>query len=177
MKAYQYLNLLLLACLSLAVQADEEHSYPYNKNLRSDANPVYVEECGACHFPYQAGLLPAASWQALMDTLADHFGENAELDQTLQHTLTHYLKRNAGDAKPNHLYAELKGYRRNAQTILRISQLPGFLHEHEEIPARVLQNNEPLSSFSQCDQCHTDASSGTYAEQRINIPGFGPWDD
>ena len=34
---------------------------------RQDVAPVqsaaYQEECGGCHFAYQPGLLPAASWQ------------------------------------------------------------------------------------------------------------------
>ncbi|MDH5218993.1 MAG: diheme cytochrome c, partial [Gammaproteobacteria bacterium] len=40
---------------------------------------LYKEECSACHMAYQPGLLPARSWEKMMDNLADHFGENAEL--------------------------------------------------------------------------------------------------
>ncbi|HPQ24397.1 MAG TPA: cytochrome C, partial [Gammaproteobacteria bacterium] len=42
-------------------------------------NPLYLQECGSCHFAYQPGLLPARSWNNLMGGLENHFGENAEL--------------------------------------------------------------------------------------------------
>jgi hypothetical protein len=38
-----------------------------------------LKECGECHMAYQPGLLPAASWNRIMDGLADHFGENASV--------------------------------------------------------------------------------------------------
>lgn len=46
------------------------------------ADKQYLEECGACHFAYQPGLLPARSWGALLNdqALRNHFGVNAELD-------------------------------------------------------------------------------------------------
>ncbi len=28
---------------------------------------LYLEECGACHFPYQPGLLPMRSWQKILN--------------------------------------------------------------------------------------------------------------
>ena len=43
-------------------------------------DPVYVKECGNCHIPYPPSLAPAATWKAVMDGLADHFGENPSLD-------------------------------------------------------------------------------------------------
>ncbi len=39
-------------------------------------NPLYSEECGACHLAYPPSLLPQASWRGIMDGLADHFGED-----------------------------------------------------------------------------------------------------
>ena len=37
-----------------------------NFNTKTDVAPVnnqlYIKECGSCHFPYQAGLLPANAW-------------------------------------------------------------------------------------------------------------------
>ncbi len=48
--------------------------------VRAVDNPLYAAECGGCHFAYQPGLLPEASWRKMMGSLADHFGENAELE-------------------------------------------------------------------------------------------------
>ena len=35
----------------------------------------YQEECGACHFAYDARFLPARSWEKIMATLDKHFNE------------------------------------------------------------------------------------------------------
>jgi cytochrome c5 len=39
-------------------------------------SPKYRNECGACHVPYPAGLLPAASWQRLMNAIQGDFDED-----------------------------------------------------------------------------------------------------
>ncbi len=175
-------GLLTLSALPLYADDDEhehhEHEGKRAKHALTMANdPSYVEECAACHFAYQPGLLPARSWQKMLGNLSDHFGENAELEVDKQQQLTTYLMENAGDVKPSGIYYELAGRLNKKATPLRISQLPGFVHEHEDIPARVLKNNPDLSSFSQCQQCHTDAKNGSYEEYKVNIPGYGRWDD
>ena len=60
-------------------------------------NPQYIDECGSCHMAYQPGLLPARSWQKIMGGLADHFGDNAELDPDVLVGLTAYLVDNSAD--------------------------------------------------------------------------------
>jgi hypothetical protein len=44
--------------------------------MRPVSNPVYSEECGACHFTYQPELLPSASWKKVVTAHDDHFGES-----------------------------------------------------------------------------------------------------
>ena len=39
-----------------------------------------IKECAACHMAFPPQMLPARSWEALMGDLANHFGENAQLD-------------------------------------------------------------------------------------------------
>lgn len=140
-------------------------------------NPQYLEECGACHFPYQPGLLPARSWTKLMATLDNHFGENAELPADTAKAIESYLLAYAAD-QSNH-----KRSRRIAQSIpaseapLRISKTPYFLKEHRELKRKVVQDNPKVRSFSNCDACHTTAAKGYYGENGIRIPGFGRWED
>src|SRR5690606_15899532 len=38
---------------------------------------TYVKECGACHTPHHPSIAPAAAWQAILERLDDHFGDNA----------------------------------------------------------------------------------------------------
>ncbi|MEW8382726.1 MAG: hypothetical protein AB2704_12810, partial [Candidatus Thiodiazotropha taylori] len=51
---------------------EEEHGF-FSRWYRSDSMLVegedssrYREECGSCHFPYQPGFLPEASWRLVM---------------------------------------------------------------------------------------------------------------
>ncbi len=147
---------------------------------RQDFVPVqhalYQEECSGCHFVYQPGLLPAASWQRLMNGLADHFGENAELDADTAAQLSDYLVANAADrvstGRSPGIANSLRG-----DAPLRITETVYFRRQHDEIPARVVADNPEIGSFSRCDACHTGAGDGSYDEHTVRIPGWGRWDD
>jgi len=138
---------------------------------------LYKEECGGCHFPFQPGFLPAASWQDLMAGLDDHFGENAELsDESSQRILT-FLTTNAAGAVNREIPNKVMWSTRYTPNPIRITETAFFKHEHREIPPRVLVNNGEKISFANCDSCHTRAVQGSYSEHEIRIPGIGRWDD
>ena len=50
-------------------------------------DPLVKKECGSCHMAFSPQLLPKRSWQKLIDTLADHFGENASLPDAQRRTV------------------------------------------------------------------------------------------
>ncbi len=54
---------------------------------------------------------------------------------------------------------------------------PYFRREHDEIPPRLVRNNEEVGSFSNCQACHRNAETGIYNEHQVVIPGVGRWDD
>lgn len=56
-----------------------------------------ANECSACHMLYPAGLLPARSWSAMIADLANHFGDNAELDAATAKRVADYLTANSAD--------------------------------------------------------------------------------
>ena len=136
----------------------------------------YADECGACHLAYPAGLLPERSWRAIMAGLDDHFGDNAELDEATRIEISDYLSRFAADQggaqRGRRMLRGLDG-----ETPLRITELPYFVREHDEVPARLVRDNPDVGSFSQCDACHRDASRGLFDEDTVDIPGHGRWDD
>jgi len=141
-----------------------------------DDNRNYREECGSCHFAYQPGLLPVRSWQKLMSNLENHFGNNAELEAKVQQTLTDYLVKNAANFSRAKFSVIVRGLSKK-QTPLRISELPYFVREHDEIPKGMVQDNPEVKSFSNCDKCHTAADKGDYSEDNISISGYGGWED
>lgn len=137
---------------------------------------VYRDECGACHMAYPPGLLPSASWRAIMDGLGDHFGENAELPADRAAHITAYLERHASErGDPMKHDRLLRGAKEQAP--LRITALPFFKAEHDDIPRRMVDNNPKVRTFSRCEACHRDAETGRFDEDTVAVPGFGRWDD
>ena len=135
-------------------------------------NSLYKEECGSCHMAYPPMLLPSESWQKMMAGLEDHFGENAELDPKQARDIEIYLVQNTRSI----------GYRKllpNPESDIptSITELPYFKREHDEIPSRLIEENDNVGSLSQCNACHRHAEKGYFDEDSIVIPGFGRWDD
>ena len=139
-------------------------------------NAFYKEECGSCHFPYQPGLLPARSWNRVMAGLADHFGENAELNAADAQKLTDYLVKNAADTSNYKRSVRIAGSLKSSDAPLRISETRYFQRKHHELSARMVKDNPKVRSFSNCELCHTQAAQGSYNEHQVKVPGFSNWE-
>jgi hypothetical protein len=133
---------------------------------------LYLEECGACHFAYQPGLLPRESWQGIMLGLEDHFGESAELDAESSSKISAYLAENAlQSGKPSKLSRLLRGMPRDPP--LRITELPAFDNMHWEIPRQLEVAKLEEGFLSPCEDCHREAALGIFDAERLH-PGYGP---
>jgi hypothetical protein len=185
----KYFVLIIIVFVSLTVLSvkislgDDEHRYDRymlferEPGVAAVNNPLYEEECSSCHFAYPPGLLPAKSWQTIMSRLDDHFGENAEVAETDRIAIQDYLVSNGADKSQ---LRRSRGIMRSLSpdsVPLRITELPYFKREHNEIPAYLVKGNSQVGSFSQCDSCHQDANGGYFSEHKIKIPGYGRWDD
>ena len=172
-------RLLLVGVLSVSgiglAQADRDEYYFGGIDVNPVKNELYKDECGACHFAYQPGLLPARSWHKLMAGLDDHFGENAELDEEDRQILLSYLEENSADHASARLSRKVRRYFRGDKTVIKISKIGFIAHEHSEIPSRVFTSK--LRGVTNCNDCHERASEGSYRESEIRIPGYGRWDD
>jgi hypothetical protein len=161
---------------SLADDDDDEHSeyrpHPEQPGTGMAATQQYKQECGSCHLPYPAKLLPARSWQTMMASLDNHFGDDASLSAATQAEILAYLSAHSSGNQTRYL----KGLAYN-DTPQRITELPYFRRKHREVPERMVSGNPQVGSFSQCDSCHKDAAQGKFNEHSVVIPGFGRWDD
>lgn len=169
--------LLMVGALSLILSApsavgDEDDVSP---GVMPTTNKQYVAECGACHFAYPPGLLPARSWEKLLSNLGNHFGESADLDAKTIAVLRDYLTKNAADRASSRISRHLARSVVHT-TPLRITDTPFFKHEHREISPHWVKDNPKVQSFSRCQACHTRAADGSFSEGEINIPGHGRWD-
>lgn len=115
------------------------------ERVRPVTDTATKKECGECHMAFQPALLPAGSWNKIMDGLADHFGEDASLQADLAARIRAYLTANAGRGDP---------------ALLRITEQRWWVREHR-MPANVWQKDD-VRSKSNCEACHRDAAKGLY---------------
>ena len=134
---------LLAAVLGLAVipAMAAEETYP------PIAGELTKNECGACHMAFQAGLLPAQSWSKIMDTLDDHFGEDATLDDASRKWIESYLTGNAG---------------KGSGAPLRITELRWFVNEHGGRGFKRMMDGRRVKSVVDCVACHRGAERGYF---------------
>ena len=128
-------------------------------NLKTDE--LTENECGACHFAYPAAMLPTTSWRKIMETLENHFGEDASLDTQTMQAITTYLVANAGDTK---LWSEqfVRGLDKRNPPI-RITETKYWTTKHPAISKENLPSG--LAGLkSKCTVCHLSAQKGDYVK-------------
>ena len=145
------LSAALLALLAGGMTAAADERYP------PVADAMTKKECGACHMAFQPAFLPARSWARIMDNLADHFGEDASLDEETARHIRDYLTKNAADTRWRSKM--MRGVRKD-WTPLRITELPYWKREHDhEVSARAWKR---AGSKANCVACHRYAEKGYY---------------
>jgi hypothetical protein len=149
-------------------------NFGHMDGVKPVTNITYKNECGACHFAYQPGLLPAKSWEKLLtpQALHNHFGEVADLDKDTLHVIFDYAIQNSAD----------KSYYKRSRTVvaategieapMRITDVRYIKRKHHDIPERMIKGNKDVKSLSNCGACHTQAEQGVYNADTVSIPGF-----
>jgi len=114
---------------------------------------LYQEECGSCHFAFQARFLSRASWSAVLYGLPDHFGENAQVDPQTLAILTAYL---LDGASPRSTDGP------DGAPLLRITQTHWFLDEHDDMDERKVLRQAGRGGLVNCTACHGQAQQGRF---------------
>ena len=184
MKANKLTAVFVLAGLLVAssAQANEDFLsaiFSRHKEIAPVTNKTYQEECGACHFAYQPGLLPSKSWEKLLNekALANHFGDNAELDTSTLNNIRDYALANAADKSNSKRSRKIAVATEGVDAPLRITEVRFIKRKHHDIPAKMVKENKDVKSLSMCDACHTQAKKGVFDEDTVKIPNFPEWDD
>jgi cytochrome b len=133
-------------------------------------DPVFAEQCGACHLAFPPSLAPTSSWNAILADLQHHFGADATLEADQVAHIKTYLDANSAehwDTLPAHMLLVPA-----ADGSHRITHTPGWMARHRHISATVFAA-KPVYRRSDCAACHADAATGRFAPQNIAIPGGG----
>lgn len=151
---------LALVAVTAAVTA-QAATYARRDVYRS-TNETYDKECGACHFPYQAGWLPERSWRAIMSTLAQHFGENAELKVGQRQAVLDYLVANSAEKASSLRSHEILEVIRPNETPTSITKVlyVGGIHGGFLDPA--FKGKPQVKTLANCITCHPKAERGWF---------------
>ncbi len=142
---------LLLGSMPVSQAADNGFFSFFSLERKKEVMPIsdenYNKECGACHLAYQPGLLPEGSWRKLMDAkaLADHFGENAELDEQTRNHILQLLVANSADNSAYKRSKKIMGSLQDGATPLRITEVPYIKSRHEELPEKLIKQPKDKS--------------------------------
>ncbi|MGQ9860823.1 MAG: diheme cytochrome c [Thiobacillaceae bacterium] len=163
------LSLLVVAIVLTGVwigqgQADSEVVFPM------PPGPLYVKECGSCHTAYAPGLLPARSWQKMMNELDNHFGEDASLAEPERLAILRWLTDFAADnPNANMLMRRIAASIPRGAAPQRITETRLFSFQHDEVPTHFWKRAK-IGSKANCGACHTRANEGRYPEREVRIP-------
>ena len=176
------ITVLSLGLVSAQARAEQESywswlfSFERKKEVAPVKDKVYEDECGACHFAYQPGWLPSQSWQALMQptALADHFKENAELDEQTRKHLEDFLLANSADKSRYKRSRKVMVSLPQGQVPLRITEVPYIKQKHEAVYEDVVaKGGSKVKSLSYCDKCHQKAKQADFDDDTVYVPGHG----
>ncbi len=126
----------------------------------ASAATVYRQECAACHIAYPPAMLPAASWQRLLNHLPRHYGTDASLDSASVQQLARWLGTEA--ARGRREYKDMPADD-------RITRSGWFVRKHDELPPAVWKRPS-VKSASNCMACHAGADKGDFNEHNVHIP-------
>jgi len=147
---------------------DDDRKKHESKYLTPVNNETFKQECGACHFAYQPGLLPSGSWEKILNNLPSHFDEEVSLDQETKKIINEYLQANAAEnssaKRARKILKSLRG-----QTPLRISETPYILEKHDELNSNIF-SRQSIGSRSNCIACHPEAEQGNYDDDFVKMP-------
>lgn len=133
------------------------------------SNSVYLKECGACHFAFQPQLLPGRSWEKVMNSLDNHFGDSAALDNETRAGILDYLVKNSAETAASKLSGKILATIGKTETPLRITDTQYFKRKHREVRAEVFKRKS-IGTPSNCTACHLTADKGDFNEGKVKIP-------
>lgn len=170
--AYWRIAVLVAGVLATGGLLAGGHGPDGPRALPAASNAAWKAECASCHVAYHPGLLPARSWQAIMNDLDRHFGESAALDPPTQAAITDFLVANAADRNGNRRSARIAESIPAQTAPLRVSETGYFRARHDEIAAAVWLRPR-VGSRANCGACHAAAPSGDFSARRLAIPPAG----
>jgi len=138
---------------------------------RTSAAPVdgaYAAACGACHWAYAPQLLPKKSWENMLASLGDHFGQEVVLSEQEKPGVRNYLLGNAADASPMKIGRRVM-HSLGGAAPSRVVEVPYIQRKHRKLAPETFARKS-VGGLSNCIACHPGAASLDFDDDRVRIP-------
>jgi len=144
---------MLLAPNSLLI-ADGNPKMDYAKE-----NSAFYKECISCHTLFPPFLLPQKSWVSMMDTLENHFGDDASLDAKTTESIKEFLVKNSAESSTKESSLRILASLEKEKTYLAITETPFWKNRHKKIDKAIFSQKE-IGKPSNCKACHDNIENG-----------------
>ena len=134
--------------------ADGNQKMDYTKE-----NSAFYKECISCHTLFPPFLLPQKSWMSMMDTLQDHFGDDASLDAETTLSIKDFLVKNSAESSTKESAFRIMNSLDKDKTYLAITETPFWKNRHKKIDKAVYEKEE-IGKPSNCKACHVNIENG-----------------
>ncbi len=137
-------------------------------------NPAWEGECGSCHLAFPPSLLPARSWERMLDEQDRHFGEDLFLDETTLAPLRAFARSSAAEAGQTEHAVRIADSLGADEAPQRITELRWWAERHADVPAADF-TAVGESAELRCAACHPDADRARFdaAEAGVLPPSQG----
>lgn len=151
------------------LQADAERPYLPFVGVQLSQNAQWQKSCSECHLAYHPSLLPARSWQRLLDGQGDHFGEDLFLEPKTVAALRAYAAGNSAEQTQREASWRTLQSLAPGESPLRITDTPYWKQVHRDIDAAVWKRPS-VNGKSNCAACHRDAGQGGFMNGAMRLP-------
>ena len=135
-------------------------------------NKTWRDSCSNCHSPFHPTLLPARSWNALLDRPDDHFGMQWDFDAQTLREIRAFLQQNPAETEMTEAAYKINKSITPEQTPLRVTETGFWVEKHGRIDNRIW-SDPAVGMKANCMACHRDAEYGTYEDAAMKLPRLG----
>ncbi|MDD3463535.1 MAG: cytochrome b/b6 domain-containing protein [Sulfurospirillaceae bacterium] len=129
---------------------------------------VFYKECISCHTLFPPFLLPSSSWVGMMDTLKDHFGDDASLDEDATLSIKEFLVKNSAEFSTKESAFRILESIDKDKTYLAITETPFWKKRHKKIDKKIFER-EDIGKPSNCKACHDNIENGLLNNRDIRM--------
>lgn len=151
------------------LQVTPENPYLPFVGAELQHNGLWQESCSECHLAYHPSLLPNRSWERMLATQDDHFGEDLVLDAEVVDKLLAFARTNSAEqVQRENTWRTLQSLA-VTESPLRITDTPHWKKVHRHIDEAIWVRPS-VSGKHNCTACHRDARQGGFMNGAMHIP-------